>query len=865
MEIRKDQIELLKHILENIRTPETLETHPWSHSLVVQEMVASNPDLEKNGGCVSLIFAVSGLFSQMMPSSPPRHGKRLDTRWGEFGVLAALYFAPLNCGTPCPSSLRDAWGRIDEAILLFVFGKTRDQLSYSEIETYKLVGDELEVGPISTISDWHQKGIQRLLEIIRAREQQLELSFSMFPGTQNSGLKPIAKNSDNASSSEVNKHRKSGVIIIKRITILVLSLLCLMGLFSGGVKAWRIYTLGQKVRQDILELQDFKASLDDLDAIETVGPRLVILRADIQTFRHEAAPLLWLSVRCGWVPVYGGDLAFARELLDLADYLSASVVEAYQAAYPIIQVYRTRENKPALPETLQLLEKSQVQFKEARSVFDQALISRKKIEVQHLSSFMNNIVIDHIDPVLAIMDDGLSVATSLPILLGASSDGPKTYLVLAQNEDELRPTGGFITAVANLVIQDGEIMHMEFEDSGELDDWSKPYPAAPWQLKEYMNSQILVLRDSNWYTDFPTTALWVEYLYAYNRSHSVDGVIAFDQYFLTMVLKLIGPISIDGVSYPITTDNVSYFMRHAKVPPPDNVRPADWKRKTFLNPLAEAVIDKVVNNGDLDLQALLKTIIRALDERHLIIKVDDPTFTSVVQKHGWDDAVRPGDGDYLMVVDTNIGFNKTNALVEGNLFYDIDLTDLAHPTSNLTVVRKNNASDQVPCVQWDEGVIPNVDYYPTDRCYWNYLRVYTVKGTEIIYSIPPLAIPDVLMINDRSMPAPRVDVLDEEIEGVQGFGTLMVVPGGRSISANFHFGLPTTILSYSDDTGGITYQLKIQKQPGTVAVPITVRIHLPVHSTLYSVSNEAIVQDNDVLIKSNLRTDIVFEVIFSKP
>jgi len=121
------------------------------------------------------------------------------------------------------------------------------------------------------------------------------------------------------------------------------------------------------------------------------------------------------------------------------------------------------------------------------------------------------------------------------------------------------------------------------------------------------------------------------------------------------------------------------------------------------------------------------------------------------------------------------------------------------------------------------------------------------------------------MINDRSMPAPRVDVLDEEIEGVQGFGTLMVVPGGRSLSANFHFGLPATILSYSDNSGRITYQLKIQKQPGTVAVPITVRVHLPVHSTLYSISNEAVVQDNDILIKSSLRIDIDLEVIFSNP
>ena len=126
------------------------------------------------------------------------------------------------------------------------------------------------------------------------------------------------------------------------------------------------------------------------------------------------------------------------------------------------------------------------------------------------------------------------------------SSGPKTYLLLAENEDELRPTGGFITSVGNLVLHDGQVISLEFEDVGNLDDWTKPYPAAPWQLQDYMDSPVLILRDANWFTDYPTSAMWAEYLYAYAHEHSEDGVIAFDQHFLVMLLGQLGPLQVAG-------------------------------------------------------------------------------------------------------------------------------------------------------------------------------------------------------------------------------------------------------------------------------------------------------------------------------
>ncbi|MCK7500508.1 MAG: hypothetical protein MZW92_67395 [Comamonadaceae bacterium] len=114
----------------------------------------------------------------MQPPTPPRRGKRLDPRWGEFGLLAALYFSPFNHGTPFPSSLLDAWKRIDTAILYHVYGKPAESLTGSEIQRYQLVGAEIEYGSASTLSDWHKKGLQRLADILVNRERYLSVSSS---------------------------------------------------------------------------------------------------------------------------------------------------------------------------------------------------------------------------------------------------------------------------------------------------------------------------------------------------------------------------------------------------------------------------------------------------------------------------------------------------------------------------------------------------------------------------------------------------------------------------------------------------------------------------------------------------------------
>jgi hypothetical protein len=216
-----------------------------------------------------------------------------------------------------------------------------------------------------------------------------------------------------------------------------------------------------------------------------------------------------------------------------------------------------------------------------------------------------------------------------------------------------------------------------------------------------------------------------------------------------------------------------------------------------------------------------------------------------------------------MTTDSNIGFNKTNALVDVSLSYDANLTDISSPRGGLVLTHKNSSNSSVPCIHWGYKPGDDIEWYPMDRCYWSYLRVYKQTGAKLVDASPHEVPAEMILLNKR-VPA-RVDLLEEGIDGVQGFGTLLVVPGGQSLSTGFEFSLPDSVISQEDGTDRFTYRLKVQKQPGRLADPLTIRIHLPNRSQVENVNLEALVQGQDILVETNLRTDVYLEVVFRVP
>ena len=844
--------EELKTILDAIRTPERLNEHPWATSLVVAQALHQDASLGLKAPGYQLISALGELFRQMKPATPPRRGKRLDTRWCQFGMLAAEYFGPFLYRTPYCTSLRDAWGRIDQAIPFFVFGVSGEDLPEDDLAQYRLFADEAEPAPISTLSDWHNQALQALADLFLDHEKHLSHQTSrVSPVLHPASMElPKATGSSQASRPPVSwfKHWGSQILIGLLIVVLILA----------GLKSLQIYQEVKTVRSDLDKIQALLKNNPGIATFGQAGPLLSSSRHDLSALQSDARPFLWIGHFMAWVPAYGGDISQGQTLMDMASGLLVTADESAQAVTPLYQAVYVQKQDIKLSGMVQLLVQAQPQLTQASSAMKAVMASRGRLELTKLSPGLRSLITEKVDPSLPLLQDGLAFAMALPKLAGASAYGPQTYLVFFQNEDELRATGGFLTDVGTIVVKDGSVLSSNFEDSFALDDLSKPYPQAPWQLEQYMEAHMLLLRDSNWSPDFPTSAALTEYLYAYTRFHSADGIIAIDQHLVTMLLGAIGPITLPDVPYPITSDNLIAYMRAAKFQTGN--QPYDYaNRKTFIAPLGQAVLARLTSGQAVSLDALSKVVLEALNQKHLLLQFADPAITTALADLGWDGAVRPGAGDFLMVVDSNIGVNKSNAVVSSQFSYNVDLTRLANPIANLRVQQKNNAIGDPICIPMSAGIV-SYDIQ-MNQCYWDYMRVYRPAGTKLVSAMPhPVAANQ--MLDGESVPA-RVDTLNENITGVQGYGTLALVPIGSSLETDFQFALPSGVVRAGADPKTKVYALHVQKQPGTLALPITICVRLPAGSTLLQASAGGKIEAGQWCLSGNLTTDIRVELDFT--
>ncbi len=838
---------LLKEILDNLSQPEKLNHHPWLGCRFVAEISGTS---QPSGA--RLVEAVTGVFMKIRPAMPPRRGVRLDTRWGEFGLLAALYFAPGRFGILFPSTMREAWESIDQAILLFVFGNDT-QISVEDREKYRLVGGELEPAPNSTLSDWHRKGLEHLAGVIAHYEASL-----------------LARDRENITRTNrkpanARLFRKIGWIgagvMLTAIAIL---------LVWAGVSGWRILQRVRSVEQNSQVLLDFTKSFSDPAELEKAGRAISSMRTDLQSLQSEAGWLLDAAPYLGFLPKYGGDISQAPQLLEMGLQLSIAGDEAYKAIEPAIPAMKQNGTISGIMNLPGSLKDGSTRLLSAQAALAGARSIRQGIRADVLSPRFASLLVDKVDPFLLSLqgafpvDDILSMARLAPRLMGAVGNGPQTYLIMLQNEDEIRPTGGFLTAIGRMVLVDGKLSELSFESSELVDDITKPYPRAPWQLDKYMMSEMLLLRDSNWFADFPTTVEWVRFLYAYSRPQTINGVFTLDQHVIVELLRQVGPVQVDGVAEMITVENVQAYMRLAKEQkPPQGVSAAGWDRKQFISRLADPLVKKLINGDSHSWQKVAGTLIQLLDEKHILIHMDDPEMKSLLAQRGWDGTIiPPANSDFLLVVDTNIGFNKTNAVVTQSLTYQLDLTDLQKPSTSLTVRHSNNASGLGECIQFNRqsAEFQAEKDYPLNDCYWSYLRIYTPAGTQMIGGTPHV-IPAGLSLYEQEIPA-RIDALAENIPGIQSYGTLLVVPRGQSLETSFNYALPASVVIRESTTGSLNYTLKVQKQPGTLAVPLTLKVKLPTGMTILNPMSGLMENMEGWVYSTNLQRDGTFEIEF---
>ncbi|MEW5720534.1 MAG: DUF4012 domain-containing protein, partial [Chloroflexota bacterium] len=449
-------------------------------------------------------------------------------------------------------------------------------------------------------------------------------------------------------------------------------------------------------------------------------------------------------------------------------------------------------------------------------------------------------LLNRLDRWLPLWQTTLDALALAPTLLGA--DKPRAYLLVAQNSDELRATGGFVSNVALVRVDRGKITLEEFQDSFAVDDLTKRHPTAPEPLLKYMYAWQWMFRDANWSPDFPTTARQLQQLYEFDRGIATDGVIALNQNLIPRVMQATGPVVLDTYNERINANNALPKIHAYWVSPWGQGQPADWwvRRKDFIGKLLQALMQRVLT-GQFDRAQMARGLLDAMTTKDLLIYVNDgdPAHKTGLTFSG---AVYRDAGDALMVVDSNVGFNKVDSHITRQLEYAVAIDPTRQVRATVTMTYTNRSPDDGAfCVHVPRYLAGYVDLQ--NGCYWNYLRVLTPGGST------PVRV--------KGLPAPVIDVPEQ---GRTVFAGYFVLSRGKTQTIRFEYDLPPTVLDES------RYTLHLEKQPGVPAIPATVRVNAPEGWTItYAYPNATRLDGNRAEFAMALDRDRSIELGFEAP
>lgn len=386
----------------------------------------------------------------------------------------------------------------------------------------------------------------------------------------------------------------------------------------------------------------------------------------------------------------------------------------------------------------------------------------------------------------------------LPSFLGLYQR--QSYLVLLQNNMELRPTGGFIGSFAILTFEHGRFIDLEVRDVYSADGQLKGHVEPPSDLKKYLGEAGWYLRDSNWDPDFPTSAVKAAWFLEKEIGRNVDGVIGVDLFLAQRLLEAVGEIELPDFQEKITVQNL--FERaeyHAEM----NFFPGSTQKQDFLGSLARTLFNQIKEADQTQWLSLARGIYQSLKEKDLLFYLDDSELMTVISGLGWDGRIRGIEcrerdclADYLMLVETNVGVNKANYFVDRKIKQEILIDDGGSVWRKVNLSYRNQSQAEV---------------FPGGT-YKNYLRLLFPPGSEL----------DKVKISNEPLSPDQIE--EFSLHGKQGFGFLIEVPiqETKLVEINYHLAKKVPL-----EMGQFQYLLYFQKQPGIRDEEVELKITLP--------------------------------------
>lgn len=430
------------------------------------------------------------------------------------------------------------------------------------------------------------------------------------------------------------------------------------------------------------------------------------------------------------------------------------------------------------------------------------------------------------------------------------------YMVLFQNNNEIRPTGGFLGSFAIVELENKKIKKLEIPTEGPYgfrnlfaqrqNKWFKP-PEPFLMINNHWEMQ-----DMNWFPDYPSSAQKVAWFYQGATGKDVNGVIAFDTIFIEELLKLTGAIEIPEYNKKISSEN---FVWETQEIVESKEAKESGEPKKFIADLAPLLLNKISSFSKKDYINLLFLIDKMRKEKHFLIYFKDSDLEKEIIKLGFGGEIKNTQNDFLMVVNTNINGGKTDGMIKQTINHQAEVLTDGSIIVQLEITREHLGDPKNQFTKMTNN---------------SYLRVYVPKNSQLLsiegFDSPnkeKFLIPEPICEDDADLKRIEGQIITDETTDTKinsefektVFGNWMILKLGEKKTIKFRYLLPFKLDK--------AYSLFIQKQPGIKNTEIESKLILPRETDISWRYPENLNKTKNIIeFKDNLNEDRYWGVAF---
>lgn len=326
------------------------------------------------------------------------------------------------------------------------------------------------------------------------------------------------------------------------------------------------------------------------------------------------------------------------------------------------------------------------------------------------------------------VDQARPLIKVLPELMGQPE--PKKYLVLFQNDKELRPTGGFLTAYAIFTIDKGIIHVDSSEDIYTLDNSIPNKDKAAEPILKYLPKVYEQnIRDINLSPDFQVSMKDFRDLYeTAGKAEDIDGIIALDTNALVAAMKVLGDIEVNGKKFTTETDErcdcpqVIYELEAEAGTRTQYIRE---DRKSIIGDLMFAIMNKAFSSSPKQYWGpLVQAMFGEIAQKHILFSLDNKDAQKGLSAVNAGGEIRPFEGDYFHLNEANFGGAKSNLFVDQEVTQDYSVANDGTITKTVTVSYKNPHKPSNCNLELEYALCLNAPWR-------DWFRVYVPKGSKL--------------------------------------------------------------------------------------------------------------------------------------